>query len=258
MIGIIRTGNFAQFTQQDGVEAVPVPDIEIQAESTTFTSTPMPTAMATFTQNPSIIPMDKIDNNHNHNNNHNNNNNNQRTTAQTAQTSQREINQKSVISANEYHNTIRNDAIRKQKESWGIPTNNGQTLPLRQSADVDADVSKKDWVDDFGNQIVTLDPDKGKYVDSFGHPLIRGADDDQVASFREIRNLSKSTWSMIASHKKEKEREEIRRRAVNKKSVSTSSGYRVEEVRKKEKYVQPITYEDGDKDDGDMPSFLQH
>ena len=133
-------------------------------------------------------------------------------------------------------------------------------MPMRQSIDVnvDAGVSKHDLVDDFGNQIVTLDPDKGKYVDSFGHPLIRGADDDQVASFREIRNLSKSTWNMIASHKKEKEREEIRRRAVNQKSVSTSSGYEVEEVREKEKYVPPIMYEDGDEDDGDMPSFLQH
>lgn len=139
-------------------------------------------------------------------------------------------------------------------------------MPMRQSIDVnvDAGVSKHDLVDDFGNQIVTLDPDKGKYVDSFGHPLIRGADDDQVASFREIRNLSKSTWNMIASHKKEKEREAIRRRAVNHKSVFTSSEYEVEEVeevRKKEKYVQPIMYEDGNEDeddDGDMPSFLQH
>ena len=146
-------------------------------------------------------------------------------------------------------------------------------LPLRQNADVNANVddnvneSKIDWVDDFGNQIVTLDPNKGKYVDSFGHPLIRGADDDQVASFREIRNLSKSTWTMIATHKKEKEREEIRRRSRsgnnNTFSTSSSSGDEnrngVEEVRKKEKNVPPIMYEDGNKDDdGDMPSFLQH
>ena len=159
------------------------------------------------------------------------------TSTNTVNVNVKPINQKTILSANEYHNTIQKDAIRKP----------GGML-------YDGNASSKDdepmeWVDDFGNRIV--DPSKGKYVDSFGHPLIRGADDDQVASFREIRNLSKSTWTMIDSHRKEKERQ---------RQVSNSTP-------KKDEDDPPLTDDgddnaaDGDKRNkgnrGDMPSFLR-
>uniref|UniRef100_A0A7S3V973 Polymer-forming cytoskeletal protein n=1 Tax=Chaetoceros debilis TaxID=122233 RepID=A0A7S3V973_9STRA len=78
--------------------------------------------------------------------------------------------------------------------------------------------STDDILDDFGNSI-------GQYKDkdSFGNPLIRGADQDQVDSFRSIRDLSKETRKLLDNHRKEKEREDILRKSSPRGSGSGNS-----------------------------------
>jgi hypothetical protein len=109
------------------------------------------------------------------------------------------------------------------------------------------DITTEDWVDDFGREFITLDPTNGRYVDSFGNPLIRGADEEQVASFREIRNLSKATWTMINNHRKEKERKEILRRS------------NLVSIQNHENILHTLHPPNKHNDEDDLiPSFLQH
>lgn len=160
-----------------------------------------------------------------------------------------------------YGNIVEEVSIQKSTEtSWmGVILQKNEKLPPKQNFDI----STIDWVDDFGREFITLDPTNGRYVDSFGHPLIRGADDDQVASFRELRNLSKATWTMINTHRKEKERKEILQRSTGSRKPSLENAA-------KNHLPQPlpsslkmdrdnIGKDDGDGDDDDViPSFLQH
>jgi|AntRauTorckE5430_2_1112549.scaffolds.fasta_scaffold02816_3 hypothetical protein len=220
MIGIIRTGNYAKEIERIQEETMAVaPLLAPEQETPTDAILSKPSAIS--------VANSSIDE------------------KKTNTAKVKPSNQNTILSANEYHKKIQNDAIRKRNESLasGMP---------KDGKGSSKDAEAIEWVDDFGNRII--DPNQGENVDSFGHPLIRGADDDQVASFREIRNLSKSTWTMIDSHRKEKER---RRRSGNEVSMSTL-----------EKDEDPPPLSDGgdedavngdksDKGKGDMPSFLR-
>lgn len=114
-----------------------------------------------------------------------------------------------MASVSVYHDIVQKAALKKGRALGLGNLKNGRQIDTGRS---DSDPTRTHEVlDDFGNSFITLDKSKGKYVDSFGHPLIRGADDDQVASFREIRNLSSQTRQILDTHQKKKEKELIQR-----------------------------------------------
>jgi hypothetical protein len=132
--------------------------------------------------------------------------------------------------ANEVLDIVQKAALEKGRAAGlGSPKNGRQSDRHKNNA-----ARANEVLDDFGNSIMSLDKSKGKYVDSFGHPLIRGADDEQVASFREIRSLSSQTRDLLDTHKKKKEKDIILRKATNDENASEEDG-----------------------DEGQMPSFLR-
>jgi hypothetical protein len=156
-----------------------------------------------------------------------------------------------MASISVYHDIVQKAALKKGRAAGlGTPRNNknNDRQPNVNVPRNDSNLANvNEMLDDFGNKVITLDKTKGKYVDSFGNPLIRGADDEQVASFREIRNLSSRTRSLLDMHRKEKEKELIRRKSTSSttdEGDSSNNGFPSEE--------------EGDEgDEGSMPSFLR-
>lgn len=137
-----------------------------------------------------------------------------------------------AISANVYHDIVQKAALKQGRAAGLGVAKNGYRYDVEPRYDA--------VLDDFGNTFINKD--QGKYVDSFGNPLIKPADDDQVASFREIRSLSSRTRTLLDTHKKKKEKELIRRKG------SKSS--------EKDDIDNEIPT-DEDSDGGQMPSFLR-
>ena len=136
-----------------------------------------------------------------------------------------------MASISVYHDIVQKAALKKGRAAGLGSPNNGRQSDDRHNYNA---ARANEVLDDFGNSIMSLDKSKGKYVDSFGHPLIRGADDEQVASFREIRSLSSQTRDLLDTHKKKKEKDIILRKATNDENTSEEDG-----------------------DEGQMPSFLR-
>jgi len=152
-----------------------------------------------------------------------------------------------------------NVLLQKPRESW-IQTLLDEKTKVPPSENFD--ISTIDWVDDFGKEFITIDPTNGRHVDSFGHPLIRGANQEQVASFREMRNLSKDTWAMIDTHRKQREIKEMLRRSNTNISISKTYYDNIETQShmslNRNKNRNNDDGDDGEEEDDDsFPSFLQ-
>ena len=146
-------------------------------------------------------------------------------------------NRKTVTPVNIYHDIVQKAALAKGRAA-------GLGLPKKERLsrlNTNVAIPTDGLVDEFGKPMIRLDVDIGKYVDSFGNPLLRGADDEQVACFRENRDLSKHTRALIDTHRRNKEREEIMKGAPK---PPPKIDVKPEPKNNKE-------------DDGQMPSFLR-
>jgi hypothetical protein len=139
-------------------------------------------------------------------------------------------NQRMVRSANEYHNMIQQDRIEKQHQAWGVSAQGNRVNRLQKQVEL----RDEHLIDDFGNAIVSIDK-QGKMVDSFGNPLIREANEDEVDSFREIRKMSQDTWNLINTHKRNKEKAASRNNST----------------------IEATSPKQDDEDMDNLPSFLQ-
>ena len=93
---------------------------------------------------------------------------------------------------------------------------------------------------------------KGKYVDEFGNPLIRGADDDELAGYRQIREISAVTRELLDAHIREK-----KKKVIEKAARATPQARISRQLDNNNFHMQKDQNDDNDIDNNDMPSFLR-
>jgi len=162
-------------------------------------------------------------------------------------------------------NVIMNDSTRERINSQDKSTKNDQKTNI------------SEMVDDFGNPLLpkrhfpsnngfNLDSNtkhsNDKYVDNFGNPLYRGADDNEIAGYRQIRELSAVTREILDAHIAEKKKDTIRKKRASpegriagrvarrlEKKVADGNSQQDQKSRRKEKR--------GEIDNDEIPPFLR-
>ena len=159
-----------------------------------------------------------------------------------------------------------------------VPIANGHTskngvvnIQIKNTFDRNGASSKKaesksiaDMYDDFGNPLYphlqskkkslktsnTYKNNKdgyGQYHDEFGNPLLRGAHDNEVAGYRQIREISAVTREILDAHIQEKKKEAIE------KAARATPQARIE----RHLIEQYALENEGEEDGHDVPSFLR-
>jgi len=101
----------------------------------------------------------------------------------------------------------------------------------------------------------------GKYLDSFGNPLIVEADEETVNSFREVRRFSHETRTLLDAHLRKKEKDKVLRLSAMKNHQSSRAfGYkRITADDSGSHTDEQSEDEEKPKDDqsGQMPTFMR-